>query len=741
MKQFFWNWRGVLVTTPVVTVVVILLRWGGLLEPLEWSVFDQYLRLRPVESQDQRIAIVGVDEADMEYIGQGYVPDEIYARLIQELVKMQPRAIGLDIYRDLPFQPGHEQLLEVFESTDNLVGIEKVIGNDSRETVKPPPVLKEKGQVAANDFMVDEDNTIRRTFLAITTPEGETVYGLGVYLAMLYLAAEGISPQIVPDTENWWQLGEVVFIPFESNDGGYIRADAGDYQVILNYRNQPQRFETVSVRDILEQNVSSDWGKDKIILIGSVGESFQDLFYTPYTLSANQRLSGVEIHAHITSQIISAALDNRGLIQTVSEPIEWLFILFWSGIAATLTWTLRSTGKVKQFLVAQISFFIMTLTLLLATTYFAFINGWWLPVIPPFLGIIGSTVSITAYIARSAGDIRKTFGRYLTDEIVANLLEHPEGLKLGGERRKITILTSDLRGFTALSERLQPEEVVRILNFYLSKMADVITAYQGTIDEFMGDGILVLFGAPNLRADDTKRAVACAVAMQLKMVEVNQQLEEWGLSALEMGIGINTGEVVVGNLGSEKRTKYGVVGSQVNLTYRIESYTTGGQIIISEPTLTEAGVEIIEVEDQKLVQPKGVKRPIKIYQVTGIGGEYNLYLSKEEETYFSLEQPIPLQYTILEGKHLSKSGSSGQIQQMSRHGALIIVEDCDQTLPEALTNIKINLMSETPELTEDVYAKVIDQPQIEKQFYIRFTAKPPAVQAKLNEIYQLNSRE
>jgi adenylate cyclase len=735
LKQLFWNWRGIWIAAPIVTVVVILLRWGGLLESLEWSIFDQYLRLRPSEFVDQRIAIVGLDEADMEYIGQGYVPDKIYARLIQELAKMQPRAIGLDIYRDLPYQPGHEQLIQVFESTENLVGIEKVIGDNNRETVKPPPILKQNGRATANDLMVDKDNTIRRAFLMINTPEGETVYSLGLYLAMLYLSAEGIGPQVVPDTENWWQFGEVVFVPFEANDGGYIRADAGDYQVLLNYRNQPQPFDTVSVRDILEKKVSPDWAKDRIILIGSVGESFQDLFSTPYTLSADQRLSGVEIHAHITSQILSAALDNRPLIKTVSEPIEWLFILFWSGVGATLTWTLRLTGKLKQFLVKQISFSLITLSFLLGSTYLAFIQGWWLPVIPPFLGLIGSTIAIIAYIARSAGDIRKTFGRYLTDEIVASLLEHPDGLKLGGERRKITILTSDLRGFTALSERLQPEEVVRILNFYLSKMADVITAYQGTIDEFMGDGILVLFGAPNLRENDAQRAVACAVAMQLAMEQVNQQLEEWGLSALEMGIGINTGEVVVGNLGSEKRTKYGVVGSQVNLTYRIESYTTGGQIIISEPTLQAAGETIIQVENQKLVQPKGVKRPIKIYEISGIDGEYHLYLEKEAEEYLTLPKSIPLQYTILEGKHVSKTLYQGWIQEMSKHGALIRVEATDQTLPDALTNIKINLISDTAELTEDVYAKVLDQPMIEKQFYIRFTAKPPAVQAKLNEIY------
>ena len=196
-KQFFWNWRGVWITTPVVTIIVILLRWGGFLESLEWSVFDQYLRLRPLESIDRRIAIVGLNEDDMQYIGQGYVPDEIYARLIQELVKMQPRAIGLDIYRDLPYQPGHEQLIQVFESTDNLVGIEKVIGDNSRERVAPPPILKQAGRVAANDLILDKDNRIRRAFLAINSPEGETVYGFGLYLAMLYLSGALFSRRCV----------------------------------------------------------------------------------------------------------------------------------------------------------------------------------------------------------------------------------------------------------------------------------------------------------------------------------------------------------------------------------------------------------------------------------------------------------------------------------------------------------------------------------------------------------------
>ena len=221
--------------------------------------------------------------------------------------------------------------------------------------------------------------------------------------------------------------------------------------------------------------------------------------------------------------------------------------------------------------------------------------------------------------------IRKTFGRYLTDEIVDSLLESPKGLELGGERRKVTILMSDLRGFTSLSERLTPEQVITILNRYLETMTDVIMKYQGTIDEFIGDAILVLFGAPVWNENDAQRAVACAVAMQLAMNSINERNRREGVPEIEMGIGINTGEVVVGNIGSAKRAKYGVVGSHINLTSRIESYTIGGQILISEATLKDTGA-ILRIGGQMKVETKGAANPITIYDVKGIGGEYNLLL-------------------------------------------------------------------------------------------------------------------
>jgi hemerythrin-like metal-binding protein len=329
--------------------------------------------------------------------------------------------------------------------------------------------------------------------------------------------------------------------------------------------------------------------------------------------------------------------------------------------------------------------------------------------------------------------IRQVFGRYLSDEIVETLLETECGLVLGGERREITLLTSDIRGFTAQTDNLPPEQVIKIINFYLTAMADVITEYQGTIDEFMGDGILVLFGAPIVRDDDPQRAVACAVAMQLAMNKVNEKIIAWGYAPLEMGIGVNTAEVVVGNIGSEKRTKYGIIGGEVNLTYRIESYTTGGQIFISKSTFNKLG-DLVKIRTTQEVKPKGVKQPITIYEVAGIGGKYNRYLEKSEEFFVPLTTTVPLHYTVLEGKHISNQSWSGQLLKLSVKGALI---QCDETvIPESFANLKINLILPNTSITaEDVYAKVVNK-RDKNTLHLHFTAIPVNIKTQLLVLFK-----
>lgn len=213
--------------------------------------------------------------------------------------------------------------------------------------------------------------------------------------------------------------------------------------------------------------------------------------------------------------------------------------------------------------------------------------------------------------------VRRVLGRYVTDEVAEHVLSAPEELHLGGERREVTILMSDLRGFTVMSDRLTPEKVVMVLNHYLHHMVEIALKWGGTIDEIIGDALLIIFGAPLPLEDHAVRAASCAIDMQLRMAEVNASLKAEGLPSIACGIGLNTGEVVVGNIGSEKRMKYSVVGSPVNLTARIESLTIGGQILASEATTSALG-QRGRVDGKLRVNMKGFDKPVTIYEIGGI---------------------------------------------------------------------------------------------------------------------------
>jgi adenylate cyclase len=419
------------------------------------------------------------------------------------------------------------------------------------------------------------------------------------------------------------------------------------------------------------------------------------------------------------------------------EPIEWLWILLWSGIGAVITWQWRHTSLASTISFQRRVGQILAAGVLVGSTYIAFLGGWWVPVVPPFLALAGSSIAMAVYLVRSARVIRRTFGRYLSDEVVSNLLESKDGLKLGGKRQKITVLSSDLRGFTALSEQLPPEEVVKILNIYLDYMLDAIAAYQGTIDKFMGDGIMVLFGAPTLRNDDAKRAVACAVAMQLAMSDVNKQMKRLGFPCLEMGIGINTGDAVIGNIGSEKHSEYTAIGNQINLAFRIETYTIGSQILISESTFKEVGASILRINSSQQVKTKGIKQALALYEVEGIYEPYNLLLPQEEDVLLPLTEEIPILYTILEEKKIGNSLFKGNIVKLSAKGAEVRIEnELPKSIPLPLSNIKLNLLkAERPvELSDDIYAKVLEKTRNSSSFYIHFTFKSLDFMERLSQI-------
>lgn len=212
--------------------------------------------------------------------------------------------------------------------------------------------------------------------------------------------------------------------------------------------------------------------------------------------------------------------------------------------------------------------------------------------------------------------IRATFGRYLTDDIVTEILERPEGLDLGGDLRNVTIMMSDIRGFTTLSENLSPANVVRMLNRYLGRMTDIIMSHHGTIDEFIGDAILAVFGAPKQRQDDADSAVRCALEMQAAMAEINAANSAEGLPEIEMGIALNSGDVIAGNIGSERRSKYGFVGHPMNVTARIEGVTGRGELMISSNTLEQLSGDY-QMGESREISVRGLQQNLVIHQVLG----------------------------------------------------------------------------------------------------------------------------
>ena len=216
--------------------------------------------------------------------------------------------------------------------------------------------------------------------------------------------------------------------------------------------------------------------------------------------------------------------------------------------------------------------------------------------------------------------IRRTFGRYLTDEVLEELLNDSKGLRIGGERREVTILIADIRQSTELSEKMEAASFFRMINHYFEEMIEIINAWQGNILDFVGDSIVAVFGAPKPNELSARDATACAVAMQRRMKAVN----EWNLSQeypeISMGIGIHTGEAILGNIGSMTRAKYDMIGRNVNLASRIQGFTKAGQILVSDETLNAAGSLVVENEaGAMLVSPKGIQNDVRLHDIIGFG--------------------------------------------------------------------------------------------------------------------------
>ncbi|MFT5138962.1 MAG: adenylate cyclase [Rhodothermales bacterium] len=328
-------------------------------------------------------------------------------------------------------------------------------------------------------------------------------------------------------------------------------------------------------------------------------------------------------------------------------------------------------------------------------------------------------------LERNHAFIRKVFGQYMSDEVVREILDTGDGMELGGAKRIITIMMTDIRGFSVISQELDATDCVTVLNNYFGTMTPLIQKYGGVINEFLGDAILAIFGAPVVTQDHAQQALACAIEMQVGMAEVNAKNSALGLPSIEMGIALNTGEVVVGNIGSERRQKYGVVGHHVNLTGRIESFTVGRQVMVSEYTLASIDAEVTVAQTME-VEAKGIKEPVKIFEVTGIGAPYNLSMDFDDEEMLELAQELFVSFNTLSGKAVADEIIEGFITATVGNSATLATPyELD-----VLTNLRMTVPGFLESENDQVFAKVthrLESSSTRKYYRINLTSASQAI--------------
>jgi len=441
----------------------------------------------------------------------------------------------------------------------------------------------------------DSDGSNRWSPLVIAF--GNNYYSsLAVSLVHAYLDYPALSLNLEPYGAKNIGIGDILIPTDESG------------RLLTNYLGPPRTFPHYSIADILSGKIPKAAFHNKIVLIGATATGIYDMRVTPFSST----FPGVEIHATVIDNILHRNFLSHS---SLTHLIDICAIILFGLIIGLLIPRLRPIpGMISAFLV--ISVFVV------ANCISFFIFNLWLNLVYPFVTMIVIYLGITIYHffkeEREKKKIRSAFQYYLTASVINEMLKNPAKLKLGGDKKDLTVLFSDIRGFTTISEKLTPEELVALLNEYLTAMTNQVFHYDGLLDKYMGDAIMAVFGAPLDQPDHARRACLTALAMMRDLRRLQEKWKEEGRPAFDIGIGINSGDMVVGNMGSEMRFDYTVMGDMVNLGSRLEGTNKeyGTNIIISEFTY-EVVKDSMCCRELDGVRVKGKIKPVKIYELLG----------------------------------------------------------------------------------------------------------------------------
>jgi adenylate cyclase len=666
--QWVWNRSQIIPGASAVVLAILFFLQPGFIRTLDFKLLDEHFRLRGGRAPVVPIRIVAIDDASVEKLGRWPWPRATLAQLIRRLADAKPRVVGLDVilsepevspeqrvadhllsrYQALgvpaagkPAQAFERELMDLRQRADpdrtlaaaiertpqviaayfsleratepgpplrtplDKFGFIRLRGREDRtlllstasKATEPIPILAAASRLLGHvNILPDPDGTTRRETLAIGYREN-FYPSLGLQVARLAMGVP--ADQMLLDLRGEVQVGPVT-VPTDVEG-----------RMLINFAGKGKTFPHYSAADVLSGAVPPATFKDAIVFVGATAVGIFDLRVTPY----EEVFPGVEIHANTVENILSRRFLHRP--DWVEIAVFLLILVLPFGLGRAL---LRLRPLAGGFLALG-----LLLGIFVAGQALFVAGGVWLPVLFPMLAVALTHVPITVHRAlteeRQRLFVKRAFQQYVPEGVVKNIIANPALLRFGGDRKELTVLFSDVRGFTTYSERHEPEKVVEILGEYLTRMVDVVFKNEGTLDKFIGDAVMAIFGSPVPQTDHALRACKTAVGMMAELKALRQKWAQEGRDPFAIGIGINTGEVIVGNLGSVQRFDYTVIGDPVNLAARLESlnkeFPQASGIIISDFTYALVKDQV-DARPLGEVKVKGKDRPVIAYELLGV---------------------------------------------------------------------------------------------------------------------------
>jgi len=583
-------------TLSVIVISSLYINQNQFLEEFEAKTYDlRFKNLRGATPSDPKIAIVAIDDKSIAELGRFPWSRKQYVHLLDKLSAAGVKVVLFDLFFPEPESSVADKSFSLAVKRAGNVGLAVAYDFDNNfEVTKSTHTLPEIEKNAAGlghiNLVSEDDGVLRRNQLFVKDGS-KKMPSLGMLAAMMALGEKEFETRPIKVV-----LGDRS-IPVDLNDRMWV-----------NYTGPPRSYKNYSFTDILNDRIKPSELKGKILFVGATALGVYDMRVTPF--SGNT--PGVEVHAAITDNI----LNNRFIHRTGLESIyDIAFIVFLGLLAFYLT---KRLGFYAAFPVA----------ILLSATYIwvsflFFKNGHWVSMIYPPISIIFSLLIGGSFrylvLERKARELRSIFSSYHSDKLVKRLEEEPDAAKIGGDNKEVTIIFTDIKGFTSFSERHTPQEVVKRLNEYLGEMVQVIEEFDGYVDKFIGDGIMAYWGAPLAQSDHTKLAIACVVAMKKSMVKLGLKWQAESVEPFEIRVGVQSGEVVAGNVGLRgKKMEYTVIGDTVNQAARLESSAKyyGVDVLVGEQTYLNSR-DVYKYRELDKVRMVGKQVPVTVFELIG----------------------------------------------------------------------------------------------------------------------------